>query len=145
MKFAARTRAQPAWLRYGVTSIALLIALGARLVFESYLAAFPFILFIPVVLLAALFFNQAVGIYAAIASACLSSYFFEPLGQFWVSSASDTTKIGAYAFVAAVGAGAVDNMHRAYTGIAQAERQKTLLLQELSHRVSDHFASLASF
>jgi len=144
MKLVARTRALPPWIRYGVTSIALLVALAARLALEPQLAAFPFALFIPIVLLAALLFNQAAGIYAAIASACLSSVFFAPLGHFWVTNASDTTKIGAYTFVAAVSAVAVDNLHRAYTRIAQAERQKTLLLQELSHRVSNHFASLAS-
>lgn len=144
MKFVARTRALPAWMRYGVTSIALLLALAARMALEPHLSAFPFILFIPLVLLAALLFNHAVGIYAAIASACLSGYFIDPLGNFWISHASDATKIGAYAFVAAVSAVAVDSLHRAYVRIAQAERQKTLLLQELSHRVSNHFASLAS-
>jgi len=67
MKLVARTRALPPWIRYGVTSIALLVALAARLALEPQLAAFPFALFIPIVLLAALLFNQAAGIYAAIA------------------------------------------------------------------------------
>ena len=144
MKLVARTRALPAWARYAVTSVALLLALAARLALGPYLAAFPFLLFIPIVLLSALFFNQAVGIYAAIVSACLSAYFLEPLGHFWISQATDATKIAAFAFVAAASAVLVDSLHNAYAQIALAERQKTLLLEELSHRVSNHFASLAS-
>ena len=143
MKLVARTRALPAWARYAVTSVALLLALAARLALGPYLAAFPFLLFIPIVLLSALFY-QAVGIYAAIVSACLSAYFLEPLGHFWISQATDATKIAAFAFVAAASAVLVDSLHNAYAQIALAERQKTLLLEELSHRVSNHFASLAS-
>jgi len=144
MGFVARTRALPAWLRYGATSAALLAAFAARATFEPYLATFPFLLFIPVVLLAALFFSRATGIYGSVASAWLATYFFEPIGHFWVDHVADVIKIGVYALLTTGSAVVIESLHDAYARVALAERQKALLLQELSHRVSNHFASLAS-
>src|SRR5918994_863921 len=80
-----RTSATSRWplaVRYGLTTLLVLVVCAVRLMLGNLLTASPFLLFVPAVFLAALLFDAGTGLYATLLSAGLVLYFFvEPAGS----------------------------------------------------------------
>src|SRR5687768_8609281 len=70
-----RTSATSRWplaIRYGLTTLLVLLVCAVRLMLDNLLTASPFLLFVPAVFLAALLFDAGTGLYATLLSAGLT-------------------------------------------------------------------------
>jgi two-component sensor histidine kinase len=130
-------------------------AVGATYLFQVPLRADvpgdPFLLFLIVVLALTLAFGRNLGLCAAVMTAVLSTHFFEPGGTLNIHHAADLIRVELYLALAAISAVAtsrlVDIFIDACTAsarLAARDTTKSVLLRELSHRVANNFATVAS-
>lgn len=131
---------QPLSVRYGATAAMVLVTFALRLGIEDVPGAYGFILFIPAIVAAALLFDRGSGFLALVLSLALIAASLPWLGQAEVH-------VAALASFLVVGGGLVlisEGLHRALERALEAERQKDLLLQEMSHRIKNKFAMIVS-
>jgi two-component sensor histidine kinase len=128
-------------VRYGATLAMVLAAIALKLVLQDRAAGpYGFILFVPAVVAAALLFDRRSGFLALALSAG-----FVAASLDWHANAQ--THVGALSIFLLVGGGLVlvsEGLHRALERARKAERDKDLLLQEMSHRVKNKFSMIAS-
>jgi len=154
-----RLRGIPAWGRYVLTTVLVLLAFGARLWLGRWISGHSFLPFVPAVILSAFLFDRGSGIWAVVLSSALVVYFlFEPIGSFRVQDPSNLLALGLYTVIGLAIAFLVEALHRAYHDLAVAhreismahrqlqasEREKDLLLQELAHRVRNDLNMLGT-
>jgi two-component sensor histidine kinase len=131
---------QPAAIRYGITTGVVLLMFLLRTGIEVRAGPYGFILFIPAIVAASLLFDRMAGLFALALSLALSGAVLNWPGNVGVHAA-------ALSSFAIVGAGLVlisDGLHRALQRAQKAEREKDLLLQEMSHRVKNKFATVGA-
>lgn len=138
---------QPLLVRYGVSALLVVTAFAIRFALQGRGGPYGFILFIPPIMAAALFFNRGTGVFALILSCVLSAAVLD-----WQHNAD--VHIGALASFFAVGMLVVvvsESLHLALERARAAEcekdalvTEKDLLLGELSHRVKNKFAMILS-
>jgi two-component sensor histidine kinase len=144
-------RAWSLWLRAAIV----LAAIGGTYLFQLPLAADvpgdPFLLFLLVVLATTVAFGQSLGIGAALITAVLSTHFFEPGRTLNIHHAADLIKVELYLALACLSALATARLMRvlleAYdrsARLAESESRTSVLLRELTHRVANNFATVAS-
>jgi two-component sensor histidine kinase len=149
----ANLRAARRWSLWARLTLATL-ALGSLYLFqiplETEVPGEPFLPFFLVVMVSTLAFGQGVGLYAAGLSALLSVFFFEP-GTLALHHAADLVRIELYALLAAGGvfglarlANALIAADETARALERSERESSVLLRELAHRVANNFASVAS-
>jgi two-component sensor histidine kinase len=129
---------QPLLTRYGATIAMVMLAFGLRLLLPG--GAYGFIFFIPAIVAAGLIFDRGSGFLAVALSTALIA------GRLSWNEAAPY-HIAALGCFIAVGSGLVllgEGLHRMLDRLRAAERQKDLLLQEMSHRVKNKFAMIAS-
>lgn len=148
----------PVWARYAISTGVVLMALAVRQGMGDLAADTPFLLFVPAVIVNAVAFDRGSGIYSAALSTALVAWF----GQLETGSAP--ASLGAIIplllFLAITIAIAVliEALHRAFHALAvshttlttafgqleRAEREKDVLLRELSHRTQNHLQTVSS-
>jgi len=131
---------QPILIRYGATLAMVLLTFAVRLVLQERTGQFGFILFVPAMVAAALLFDRGCGFVALGLSTALIVSLIRWEGQVGFNLAGLTTFI-------TIGSGLIfvsDGLRRALERAHKAEREKDLLLQEMSHRVKNKFAMIAS-
>ena len=142
-----RTSATSRWplaVRYGLTTLLVLLVCTVRLMLGSLLTASPFLLFVPAVFLAALLFDAGTGLYATLLSAGLVLYFFvEPAGSVTLSSHA-AVSLGFFVGIGVLIAGLTEALRRAMERARAAEREKDLLLHEVNHRIKNDLQILTS-
>jgi two-component sensor histidine kinase len=112
-----------------------------RLGMQEQAGQYGFILFVPAIVAASLIFDRASGFVAVLLSIALISFVIP-----WDPMRSAQHLPGLLAF-AVVGLGLVfvsEGLHKALARAYQAEREKDVLLQEMSHRVKNKFAMINS-
>jgi two-component sensor histidine kinase len=127
-------------VRYGATVAMVLLTFALRAGIEQGAGTYGFILFIPAIVAASLLFDRGSGFLALALSAGL-------VGATLAWSGSENVHIAALAGFLIVGGGLVfvsEGLHRALERAHKAEREKDLLLQEMSHRVKNKFAMITS-
>ena len=131
---------QPIVVRYGATVALVLVTFALRAGLEDRTGAYGFILFIPAIVISALAFDRGSGFVALVLSAGLVASLLP-----WRGSAN--VHVAALASFVTVGSLLVlisEGLHRALERAYEAERDKDLLLQEMSHRVKNKFAMISS-
>jgi two-component system, sensor histidine kinase PdtaS len=165
-RYTSQSRHFPAWARYAITTLVVLIAFGARYLLWGPLAGYPFLLFFPAVILVAILFDHGTGVYAVGLSTVLTIYFFlDPPGSLELARIDDLIAVIIFALSGTATAVIIESLHRAYhdlraahdglkrahdelqrshKAVAASEHEKDVLLQELAHRVKNDMATLIS-
>jgi two-component sensor histidine kinase len=134
----------PLAVRYGVTTLLVLLICAARVMLGDLLTASPFLLFVPAVFLAALLFDAGTGLYATLLSAGLVLYFFvEPAGSVTCNTHA-AVSLGFFVGIGGLIAGLTEGLRRAMERARAAEREKDLLLHEVNHRIKNDLQILTS-
>ncbi len=161
-----RLRHVPALARYACTTAFVLVAFGIRYVFWAAWPGEPYLLFFPIVILAAFVFDRGSGLWAVALSALLTLYFFiEPVGSFALARSADLIAFIIFVATSSATAFLIETMHQAlqeaeranealrrthdelaaaHRDVAGAERQKDILLQDLAHRMKNDLMLVAS-
>jgi two-component system, sensor histidine kinase PdtaS len=156
------------WARYALTTVLVLLAFSTRYLLPEPGAASadPFLLFFPAIILAAMLFDRGSGLYAVILSAAIADYFvIEPVGSFAVDNAADGTALAIFTISAVATATLIESFHRVYhelsmvhrqltaahremtqahESVSGSERQKDILMQELTHRTKNDLMMVSS-
>lgn len=133
--------ALPAWQRYGITFAIVLGSFVLRTAIGTHAGRYGFILFIPSIVAAGLVFDFGCGAFATVLAAALANSSLD-----W-SAASASDRVSVTFFFVAVGLGLAfvsASLRSALERAQRAERDKDLLLQEMSHRVKNKFAMISS-
>lgn len=132
----------PHWLRYGATLLLVVVFVALRLSLPLHESRF--VLFVPAVLGAALAFGLGPGLLAtALTTLAALTLLIEPRNRLYIPK----TEVFSVIVYVIIGCGIAvlcqmlrTTMHRALA----AERSKTVLLQELSHRTKNDLQTVAS-
>lgn len=120
------------------------LALLARLVLAGHSGGFPFLTFIPAILLTGFICGWRAGAVAAILGAAARWYFIAPvpLNTAGLSTPPTALGFGMYAFAVIIILASVAVMHLAFRDFAQSEKQRKHLNQELEIRVRERTEAL---
>jgi len=131
---------QPLWKRCAVATALVLLAFGCRMGLETTAGQYGFIIFILPVTLSALLFDRATGFYAMGLSLALLATLLPWEGR----AGSHVAAMSVFVVVATILVLLGEGLHTALVKIHKAEREKDLLLQELSHRIKNKFAMISA-
>ena len=129
-----------------------LAALGLRFAVNDTLPpGFPFLTFFPAIILTAFLFGIGPGVTASVLSGLSAWYYFIPPGDTFLLSFDSALAMAFFLFVVVVDISLVHWMQRANKEL-QAEREvsleladnRTLLFEELQHRVGNNLQMVAS-
>jgi two-component sensor histidine kinase len=141
----------PLWWRVAITLTAIAAACLLQLPFEREAPGEPFLLFFLVVVGSTLAFGARVGFLAVGLSTFLSVFFFEPKGTMALRHAPDLIKIEVYAILAGGCVIAFASFANALIAagdrsdtLEQLHQEKSLLLREMAHGVSNNFSAVAA-
>jgi len=121
------------------------LALLARVLLAGHLVGFPFLTFIPAILVTSFFCGWRAGALAAVLGALARLYFFAPVPAAGPSTGPVVSLwfgYSMYAFAAAVLLMAVGSMHAAFQDLAASAEQRKLLNVELEKRVRERTEAL---
>lgn len=143
-------RAVPVALRYLITCV-LVSAVGwARLSVGDGGEHQPLLVFIPVILLCGAFLDRGNGVLATLLSAAFVAYFImPPIRQLSVDRLEDQLSLALFVLIGLIITVVVELLHKGLTELAaehervrKAGADRTLLLDELSHRTRNDFANV---
>ena len=141
----------PLWLRLGIVIAAVFCTYLFQVPLKADVPGDPFMLFLLVVLALTLAFGRNLGLCAAAMTAVLSTHFFEPGGTVNIHHAADLIRVELYLVLASISAVATARLVDIFMAacaasarLAARESTKSVLLRELSHRVANNFATVAS-
>jgi two-component sensor histidine kinase len=141
----------PLWVRVAITGFALCAAYIFQIPLETQVPGEPFLLFFAVLIACTLVFGRNSGFVAVAASSILSLHFFEPGGSVAIYHAADLIKVEIYAVFSAAAVVVMARLNQALIAAGQAsqllgnlEKQQSVLLAELAHRVANNFATIAA-
>jgi two-component system, sensor histidine kinase PdtaS len=144
-------RGWPLWLRCAIVLAGIVGTYFGQLPIEADVPGDPFLLFLLIVLVTTVAFGQSLGLCAAAATAVLSTHFFEPGRTLHIHHAADLVKVELYLVLACLSALATAHLVRIFieaydatARLAERESRSSLMLGELSHRVANNFATVAS-
>lgn len=156
---SVRSRGLPVWVRYGATTLLVLACLGFRLWLLGHGPGMSFLLFLPVVILAGLFFDRGTGVYAALlSSACLVWCVFQPPGSFAIIEPADFVSLVIFLATSLSTAMLMEALHVALhrleaerrnlavanAALAQVAEARGTLLSEAVHRARNDLQRLAA-
>jgi two-component sensor histidine kinase len=144
-------RGLPLWVRFSLTGGALIAAHFFQIPLETEVPGEPFLLFFLIVIAATLAFGEGEGLFGVGLSTLLAATFFEPFGSIALHHAADLVKVELYAVLsgacvvgfARLGQASIA-AYEATEALEKAERGKSILLRELTHRVANNFAIVAA-
>jgi two-component sensor histidine kinase len=151
-RLALVTRALPVWLRFATTAVLVLAVLAIHMATGEVLRGYPFLPFVPVVILTGLVFDRGNGIFATLASALLAVYYLvPPYYSLDIGEPGDFAGLLLFLAIGIVAAILVESLHVAFVELARrhkeidaAANQRAVLLRELSHRMRNDLAALAA-
>jgi two-component sensor histidine kinase len=134
----------PYWIRYTASFLIVCLAFVLLLSSGDILSGYPLLVFIPSIFLSALLLDRGTGIFATFFSAALSFYTFAEPAK---SLSIETTQIIPLLLYVAVGCAislVIEVLRGSVLKLAKAESEKSLLLQELSHRTKNDLVMISS-
>ncbi|HEX2113768.1 MAG TPA: histidine kinase dimerization/phosphoacceptor domain -containing protein [Alphaproteobacteria bacterium] len=139
-------------MRYLGATLLVLAALIMRMALNDALANYPFILFYPVVILAALLFDRGTGIYATLLSGLLALYFFlPPRDSGVIFDGAILVPLALFLVTCGIAALIIEMLHSvneryaaALARAEKAERVRETLMREMSHRIKNKLQFLAA-
>jgi two-component sensor histidine kinase len=143
--------ALPLWMRVAIASLAVVGAYLFQIPIATAVPGEPFLLFFVVVGGCSLAFGRAMGFFTVALTSLLSLPFFEPGNSLYISNAADLIEVELYAFLSAGTVLIIGRLGEALVvarqereASANLEREKSVLLTELTHRVANNFAVLSA-
>ena len=130
---------QPFVVRYGVSTLIVLVAFAFRLSIGEGTGRFGFIHFILPVVAASLLFDRSAGFFAMALSAALVGSVIP-----WTSPTGNVSAIAVFVFVAGCLVFVAEGLHTALVKAHAAQSATDMLLQEMSHRVKNKFSMISS-
>jgi signal transduction histidine kinase/ActR/RegA family two-component response regulator len=129
---------------YAFAMATVALALLARFMLAGHSGVFPFLTFIPAILLTSFICGWHAGAVAAILGAATRWYFIAPVpvAVAGVSTPPSALGFGMYAFAVIVILASVAVMHLAFRDFAQSEKQRKHLNEELENRVRERTEAL---
>src|SRR6202453_3579669 len=129
---------------YAIAMATVALALLARFLLADRLTGFPFLTFIPAILVTSFFCGWRAGALAAVLGALARQYFFAAVPATGPSSGPVPLWIGyaIYGFAVAVILMAVGSMHAAFRDLAATAEQRSRLNAELEKRVRERTEAL---
>ena len=135
-----RRIAEPARYAGAVASVLVCFLLRLSLPFSGL----PYLVFIPALLASSLLLGRGPGLVSTLLSAALALFFFiSPVGTF-VASASGIVSLALFVSIGIGIAVVCHTLRTAMVGLIRAEREKTLLFDELSHRTKNNLQMISS-
>jgi two-component system, sensor histidine kinase PdtaS len=146
-------------VRYAAAAILVVISFALRQTFSDALREFPFLLFFPALILAAVLFNRGSGLVATVLSAILSAYFFlEPIGSFAIRDPGHFLGWCLFVVIGIAITVIIEAEHMAYRQLKEAHAQlkqaheatkaseadKAELLIESNHRIANNLHTVIS-
>jgi len=131
---------QPLAVRYGATAALVLLAYGVRVALGDYSGAYGFLFFILPIVASALLFDRGTGYFAVLSSGALIA----TLLPWDVRAAAHVIALLLFGIVGACLVFIAEGLHRALEKAHAAQQASALLLAEMSHRVKNKFAMVAS-
>jgi two-component sensor histidine kinase len=145
------TNTFPFWVRVAITGFAIGAAYFFQIPIETEVPGEPFLLFFAILVGCTLAFGRATGFIAVAASSLLSLHFFEPGGSIFIYQAADLIRVEIFTLFSAGTVVIIARLSNALIAAGQAsqllaslEKQKSVLLSELAHRVANNFATIAA-
>jgi len=129
---------------YAISMTTVALALLARFLLADRLTGFPFLTFIPAILVTSFFCGWRAGALAAVLGALARQYFFAAVPAAGPSTGPVPVWIGyaLYGFAAVVILTAVGSMHAAFRDLAATAEQRNRLNAELEKRVRERTEAL---
>jgi two-component sensor histidine kinase len=117
---------------------------GIRFALGGSLVGYPVLLFVPAVFLCALLFDRGAGYVATIASALIAWDFFMEPGRSILAGGLPWLPILIFLLIGFTISAITDALRRTVRRLDQAERSKSLLLEELAHRTKNDLAIIGA-
>ncbi len=138
-------------MRVAIASLAVVGTYLFQIPIATAVPGEPFLLFFAAVSGCSLAFGRATGFFTVALTSLLSLPFFEPGNSLYISNAADLIEVELYAFLSAgtvLIIGRVGEVlvlaRQEREASANLEREKSVLLTELTHRVANNFAVLSA-
>ena len=125
---------------FGLISVALAIAVCFAL--GPMAARFPFVIFLPPVVLTTLLGGIRPGVLAAVLGGLAADYLLITPGGFVLAWPAGYVAMGFYTLTVSIDIAIIHGMTSAFTRAGRAERELTILNAELERRVADRTAAL---
>jgi two-component sensor histidine kinase len=136
-------RPQPIVVRYGVTTLIVVVCFLLQMGVEYQSGIFTFFLLLPGIFLSGILFDRGSGFYATALSTGLFLAALE-FSETWPPPGRYLLPFVLFVLVGLAIATISEAMRKALERAVAAERSKELLLQELNHRVRNNLSMLAS-
>jgi two-component system, sensor histidine kinase PdtaS len=134
----------PLVVRYGLTVLIVGVAFLLRLSLHEHLRAYPLLLFIPAIFLAAFLFDEGTGFFATILSTFLAAYFFIPPPYSFEIDAEHVFALLLFVGIGAAISTGTEALRSTIDKLAASEKEKALLLDELAHRTKNDLMLISS-
>jgi two-component sensor histidine kinase len=139
-------------LAYSFAVIAFGLTLGTRFWLSAALDGYPFVMFLPTILITAVIAGTGPGALVGMLSYCAAVYFFMPPGHtFFLTNYSDKVGAVAFIFVIVIKLFVIDRLNQTIDDLDETnkERQRLvdyqkILFSELQHRVANNLAFVSS-
>jgi two-component sensor histidine kinase len=150
-------RGLPVYARYGLTTLIVLFALALRFLASNYIPPYPYLTFIPAILVESFLFDRGSGFLATFESAFLALYFFiKPANSIEIRDAATVVGLLTFLLVGLLLATLIEALRvtvdqlseereklaTAHRQIAAADEQKALLLRDINHRTKNNLQAV---
>ncbi len=147
----SRTRAMPIWARWSTTTALIFVGFGLRAALFGFGPAYPSLLFFPIIVVAAAFFDRGTGFYAVALSTLLIVGSLNPIGLPAAITEQDLLGVLLYVGLALLTAQAMERLHAMLAAMLDANRrlarenaEKAVALREVMHRTRNDLHILAA-
>jgi two-component system, sensor histidine kinase PdtaS len=130
-------------VRYGVTTLIVLVCFALQMGVELQSGMFTFFLLLPGIFLASVLFDRGYGFYATFLSTALCFAVLSPSDS-WLLPPHYLLPFLLFVLVGLALATTSEAMRKAMEKAVDAERSAEVLLYELNHRIRNNFAMVAS-
>jgi K+-sensing histidine kinase KdpD len=137
------SRPQSIVVRYGMTTLILLVSFALQIGVELQSGMFTFFLLLPGIFLAAVLFDRGSGFYATILSTALCILVLLPSDS-WLLPPPYLLPFLLFVLVGLALATLGEGMRKALEKAVAAERSAEVMLHELNHRIRNNLAMIAS-
>jgi two-component sensor histidine kinase len=138
-----KTRA-PILVRYLAALGIIGLTAALRFSLDAQLHNYPLLLFIPAIFFIALLFDKGSGFFATIVSTLIAAYFFlDPPMSFQIGPAQ-VLPLLIFTLIGFMISAVTEALRETVQKLADAEQQKSLLLEELAHRTKNDLTMITS-